>query len=259
MHAANLSQKRTKIQFRVAGNRATANNDAAKATVLTHVGLGVAVKKRDYALIVRLKSFVLCKRIGRQMKGVRLCTGIHEKTDVPLTIHLIVGGEILTQEGKDQGKHQRVHAHSQEGRLARHKDTLACWGDRQKDAWSQQHEQDGGHDHVSWAQGYLEHKLGNQVVHQGQNQGVDQHWAGTHAQEQAWAEQSEQDGWCQNLGAGDIHVGRYYLPRKLSDKLGKVVEGCLVHQRAGEVIVLEVLTKGHPHVEDILRVPVVPI
>jgi hypothetical protein len=45
----------------------------------------------------------------------------------------------------------------------------------------------------------------------------------------------------------------------LSDKLGKVVEGCLIHQGAAEVVVLEVLTKGHPHVEDILRVPVVPV
>jgi hypothetical protein len=53
--------------------------------------------------------------------------------------------------------------------------------------------------------------------------------------------------------------GRYYLPRKLSDKLGKVVEGCIVQQGAVEMVVLEVLTKGHPHVEDILRVPVMPI
>jgi len=45
----------------------------------------------------------------------------------------------------------------------------------------------------------------------------------------------------------------------LSDKLGKVVKGCVVHQRAVEMVVLEVLTKAHPHVEDILRVPVVPI
>jgi hypothetical protein len=88
---------------------------------------------------------------------------------------------------------------------------------------------------------------------------VHQHWAGAHAQEQAWAEQGEQDGWGQNLGTGDIHESRYYLPRKLSDKLGKVVEGRLVHQRAAEVVVLEVLTKGHPHVEDILGVPVVPV
>jgi hypothetical protein len=45
----------------------------------------------------------------------------------------------------------------------------------------------------------------------------------------------------------------------LSDKLGKVVEGRLVHQRAVEMVILEVLTKGHPHVEDVLRVPVVPV
>lgn len=140
------------------------------------------------------------------MKGVRLCTGIHEKTDVLLAIHfLVVLGKISTHEGKDQGKHQCVHAHSQHRRLARHKDTLACWGDSQKDAWSQEDEQHGGDDQVSWAQRHLEHKLGNQVIHEGQNQGVHQHWAGAHAQEQAWAEQGEKDGWGQNLGTGDIH------------------------------------------------------
>ena len=186
------------------------------------------------------------------MEGVRLSTGIHEKTDVLLTVHLIVTGEILTQEREDQGENQGVHAHSQQGRLTGHKDTLAGRWDGQQHAWGQQHEQDGGDDQVSWAQGHLEHKLGNQVVHQGQHQGVNQHWAGAHAQEQARAEQGEQDGWGQNLGTGDIHESRYYLPRKLSDKLSKVVEGCLVHQRAVEVVVLEVLTKGHPHVEDIL-------
>jgi hypothetical protein len=53
--------------------------------------------------------------------------------------------------------------------------------------------------------------------------------------------------------------GRYYLPRKLSDKLGKVVEGCIIQQGAVEMVVLEVLTKGHPHIEDILRVPVMPV
>jgi hypothetical protein len=88
---------------------------------------------------------------------------------------------------------------------------------------------------------------------------VHQHWAGAHAQEQARAEQSKQDGGSQNLGTGDIHDSRYYLPRKLSDKLGKVVEGCVIQQRAVEVVVLEVLTKGHPHVEDILRMPIVPV
>ena len=193
------------------------------------------------------------------MKRMGLCTGIHEKTDVLLTIHLIVLGKISAEEGKDQGKHQRVHAHSQQRRLTRHEHTLAGWRDGQQHAWSQEHEQDGGHDHVSWAQGHLEHKLGNQVVHEGQNQSMDQDWTGAHAQEQAWAEQGEQDGWGQNLGAGDIHVGRYYLPRKLSDKLGKVVERCVVHECAGHMVILEILTKGHPHVEDILRVPVVPI
>jgi hypothetical protein len=45
----------------------------------------------------------------------------------------------------------------------------------------------------------------------------------------------------------------------LSDKLGKVVEGCVIQQCAVEMVILEVLTKGHPHVEDILRVPVMPI
>jgi hypothetical protein len=70
-----------------------------------------------------------------------------------------------------------------------------------------------------------------------------QHWAGAHAQEQARAEQGEQDGWGQNLGTSDIHDSRYYLPRKLSDKLGKVVKGRIVHQGAVEMIVLEVLTK----------------
>jgi len=37
------------------------------------------------------------------------------------------------------------------------------------------------------------------------------------------------------------------------------MEGSLVHQCAFEVVVLEVLTEGHPHVEDILRVPVMPV
>jgi len=134
------------------------------------------------------------------VESVRLSTGIHKKTDVLLTVHLIVGGEILTQEGEDKCKHQRVHAHRQKGGLTRHKDTLVGRWDGQQHAWGQQHEEDGGHDHVSWAQRHLEHKLSNQVVDQGQNQGVHQHWAGTHAQEQTRAEQGEQDGGGQNLG-----------------------------------------------------------
>ena len=148
---------------------------------------------------------MLCERLGCKMERMCLCSGIHKKTDVLLPIHLIVGGEILTQHREDQGKNQCVHTDGHQGRLTRHPDTTGAWWQRQKDAWCQQHEQHSWHNQVSWAQRHLQHEAGNQVVHQGQDQGVDQHWAGTDAQEQTWAEQSEQDGWGQNLGSGDVH------------------------------------------------------
>ena len=87
----NTTQERPKVRTRLlwVTQKPFVHRDTLEPTVLAHVCLGPRVKQRNDTFIIGLEGLVLCVRVGRQVKRMRLFARVHEHTDIPVRCHLI--------------------------------------------------------------------------------------------------------------------------------------------------------------------------